>query len=597
MATDQILGARELASALSQLPPMNATAPTLQAARVAIARAIATGQSVDEITTGFQVPSAWQGIDLSKPPGLTLGTPTSNVPGDNERSRDSLPISPQPVPVPHPVPSPVPVPTPTPAPPPSPTPSPTPPPPAPPLPTWIAGIVQIALGNPVVTRIVVLDSAPTALGGLERPAWARALSPAASYGPIAASGPVLQNGASKWIQVFTFTEVVQFQRSGTVLCVVPLSIFHFGSPTSATIVAGSVWIAVKPFDATAPAGSFAGLTVQSGQVTCDQPMTLAAGVVTIPPGANLSLTVVPAALPAGPAGFPASVTAPAEIGVNFPASGAPGISFATCSATIYGENIVSSSTGPSPLFNPALSMLYIPWNSSAASFTPAPAPGKLISITGSAPIEAAGWALNVSESTTPAMLGTASVPGNFAFAFGAGLSSQWTGLSRPELAAGGFLVAQSAALFLSLVSGMPPGIRLKQSFQLWVDQDSTNGRRCQLLASRAAGRVLTYALAGTEEILELIVGLEALVDRPVLAGGARVPALFVDAVIGLISSGAGNRLFAYSAAPFTGPPGPSGPPAYPMALDNALLGVSEPLAILVEAKADPQFNAINGELL
>src|ERR1019366_615868 len=143
MATDQILGASELASALSQLPPMNATAPTLQAARVAIARAIATGQSVDEITTGFQVP----------------------------------------------------------------------------------------LGNPVVTRIVVLDSAPTALGGLERPAWARALSPAASYGPIAASGPVLQNGASKWIQVFTFTEVVQFQRSGTVLCVVPLSIFHFGSPT------------------------------------------------------------------------------------------------------------------------------------------------------------------------------------------------------------------------------------------------------------------------------------------------------------------------------------------------------------------------------
>jgi hypothetical protein len=292
------------------------------------------------------------------------------------------------------------------------------------------------------------------------------LTPSATYGPVTVASAHLQISTLKWIQIYNFTETVEFVRAGTVLCVVPISIFHFGSPTHANIVSGSAWIAVNPFDATAPAGSFAGIAIQSGAVSCDQPMSFAAAVVNVPVGATLDLTLVPAPSPAGPAGFPAQVTAPARITISFPPSGSPAISptisYDSCSATLYGENVGCTPNNQKPAYNATLKLLYIPGLSSAASFTPTSVAGKLIALNGSAPIVSAGWALSVSESTTPATLGTASGSGDFAIVFGAGLSSQWTGLSRPESAAGGTLIAQNAALLLYLISGSAPGVVLEQ---------------------------------------------------------------------------------------------------------------------------------------
>jgi len=566
MATLQRLGADALASELSKLPLLTAaTASTMDAVRIAIARAIASGQSADQISADLGVPAAWRGIDLSKPPAVAIGAPASKT------------TSPVPASVTAPSPQTAPQAT---------------------APDWIAKIVPLALAKEIVTRVAVLDREPTALGGLERPAWARALSPSATHGPITVASAGFEVNPTKWILVFNFTETVEFVRAGTVLCVVPLNVFHFGSPTQARIVSGSAWIAVNPFDASAPAGSFAGMTVQSGEISCDQPLSLVSGVINVPASATIDLTLVPAPSPAGPSGFPAKVTAPARVAIRFPASGSPAISFNHCSATLYGESIVCTASNLPTAYNAALQLLYIPGVSSAATFTPTSVVGKLITLDGSATIESAGWALSVSASTAPATLGTAANSGDFAIAFGAGLSSQWTGLSRAELAAGGFLIAQNAALLLYLISGSAPGVLVQQRFQLWVDQDSTNNLRCQLLAARAAGQVLTYALAGTEEILELGAGLDALVDRPVLASGARVPALFLEGIIALIHNNAGNRLEAYSAVPFPEPAGPGGAPAaYPMGLDNALLEVSEPLSLLLSARGDAQFNATEGLLV
>jgi hypothetical protein len=555
MATLQRLGPDALASELSRLPSLQtATASTLDAVHIAVARAIASGQSADQLSSDLGLPSGWQKIDLAAPPALVASAPHAAAPA---------PPTSQPAP-----------------------------------PDWAGKIVPLALAKETLTRVVVLDREPTALGGLERPAWARALSPSATYGPITVVSAQLQVNTLKWIQIYNFTETVEFVRAGSVLCVVPISIFHFGSPTHANIVSGSAWITVNPFDASAPAGSFAGLAVQSGAISCNQPMTFAAAAVDVPAGATLDLTLFPSPSPAGPAGFPAQVTAPARITISFPATGSPTISYDACSATLYGENISCTPTNQPPAYNATLKLLYIPGLSSAASFTPTSVAGKLITLNGSAPIVSAGWALSVSESTTPATLGTASGSGDFAIVFGAGLSAQWTGLSRPESAAGGTLIAQNAALLLYLISGSAPGVVLEQRFQLWIDQDSTNQRRCQLLAARAAGQILTYALAGTEEILELGAVLDALVDRPLLASGARVPAVFLEGIVELIRNNAGNRLLAYSAAPAPEPTGPGGAPAaYPLALDNALLEVSEPLALLLSARTDAQFNATEGIFL
>jgi hypothetical protein len=566
MATLQRLGADGLASELSKLPPLEAaTASTLNAVRVSIARAIASGQNADQLSTDLGIPGGWQGINFSKPPAITIGAPPSTavVPATPSTADATPQASAQAAP-----------------------------------PAWIGEIVPLALAKDTLTRVAVLDREPTAFGGLEGPAWARALSPSASYGPITVASASLQVNTLKWIQIYNFTETVELVRAGTVLCVVPLSIFHFGTPTNASIVSGSAWVAVNPFDSSAPADSFAGTTVQSGEITSDQPLTLTSGVIDIPLGATIDVTLVPAPSAAGPSGFPATLTAPSKIAIRFPPAGTPSISFDTCSSILYSEPIACTGSNLAAAYNAVLKFLYIPGVCSAANFSPTSVAGKLIALNGSAPIESAGWALNVSESTTPATLGTAANSGEFAIAFGKGLSSQWPGLSRAEFAAGGVLVAQNAALLLYLISGSAPGVLMEQSFQLWIDQDSTANQRCQLLAARAAGQVLSYALAGTEEILELGAVLDALIDRPLLASGARVPAVFLEGIVALVHNNAGNRLYAYSALPAPGPIGPSGSPtAFPMALDNALLEVGVPQAIFISARTDVDFNAKQGLLL
>lgn len=562
MTTLQRLNAKALSSELSKLPSLTASVSSnLDPVRIALARAIASGQSADQLAVDLGVPSSWRGITLSKPPP-SLSSSASSIRQASNATTPKLQTTIQIAP-----------------------------------PEWIAEIVPLALAKKITTRVIVLDSEPTALGGLERPAWARALSPSATYGPITTVSSDLQIKTLKWIQVFTFTETVEFVRGSSVLCVLPLSLFHFGSPTQAGILSGSAWIAVQPFVPNAPADSFAGVAIQSGEITSDQPLGLGPTLVNVPTSATLSLSLVPSPSAASVAGSPATVTAPGKISITFPPSGSPTISFDSCSATVYSEAISCSPANQPVTYNSDLKLLYVPGHSSATIFKPKSVAGKLITLRGSAPIESAGWAFSVNESATPLTLGSASSSGEFAIVFGTGITSKWTGLHRPEPATSGVLIAQNTALVLFLISGAAPGVLNKQQFQLWDDQDSNSKRRCQLITTRAAGQILTYAISGTEEILELGAALEALVDRPLLATGARVPALFSEGVVGLIHNSAGYRLVAYSATPASNFGIKGTNTLYPLALDNAFLEVGHPLALLISEKTDAQFNGIDGLFL
>ena len=118
---------------------------------------------------------------------------------------------------------------------------------------------------------------------------------------------LLQITTTKWIHVFYFVEAVQFVRGTTVLCVLPISSSVTGSQTKAGISAGPAWMAAQTFAAAAPADGFAGITIQSGELTCDQALAFGGTTVTVPAGAILNLNLVPAVPTAGPAEFPAKV--------------------------------------------------------------------------------------------------------------------------------------------------------------------------------------------------------------------------------------------------------------------------------------------------
>ena len=562
MPTPPRLGADALASELAKLPSISTSSPVqLDPVRLAVTRAIASGQDASQLARDLSAPAGWQSIDLSKPP-ITAKPGATAAPGPTATAQ--LLTAPSVAATP---------------------------------PDWAATVIPVALAKQVSSRVAVLDREPTALGGLELPTWARALSPAATYGPVVVNNPGLQITTTKWIQVFIFVETVQFVRGTTVLCVLPLSIFDTGSSTHANIFSGSVWLAAQPFAATAPADGFAGIAVQSGSLDCDQPLTFGSTTVTVPTTANLSLSLVPAASAAGPAGFPAHVTAPTKITVTFPAAGSPSINFDHCSAKLYSEPIDCAPAPHAIAYNAVLKLLYVPGHASAAVFKPKPVTGKLLEFAGSAPLESAGWAFSVSDST-PDALGAASGPGDFAVVLGAGIYYRWSGITRTEPAALGSVVANNAALIFSVISGSAPGVIVEQKFQLWDDQDTQNQRRCQLVTGRAVGQPLLYALAGNSEIIEYGAVLDALIDRPLLATGARVPVIFLEGLVALIRIGNKHFLFVYSATPDPETPTPTSPPAvYPMALDNALLDVSVPLAIFIAADTDASFNAGAGLLL
>ncbi|HEY4379412.1 MAG TPA: hypothetical protein VGN01_03640 [Acidobacteriaceae bacterium] len=523
-----------------------------------MARAVASGQSADQLANDLSTPPGWQSVDLAKPP-LAPNASTSQNP-----LAAAAPAALTAAPIAKTI-----------------------------APEWIATIVPVALAKSISSRVVVLDREPTALGGLERPSWARALTPATTFGPISVTNASLHVTTQKWIQIFYFVETVQFVRGTTVLCTLPLSNHTTGSLSNATILAGSAWLAAQPLVASAPADGFAGIAIQSGEVSCDQALTFGSTTVHVPVSATLSLSLVPAASPAGPAGFPTQVKEPTKVSVRFPGSGSPSISFDLCSATLYSEPVSCTQANLAAEYNAALKLLFIPGKPSVGHFKPTPISGKLLEFAGKAPIKTAGWALSVSESA-PGLLGTASGPGDFAIAFGTGIACRWTGIARPEPSAFGVLIAQNAALLLSVLSGSPPGVLVEQKFDLWDDRDAGNKRRCQLLTGRPAGQVLTYALAGSTEVVEYGAVLDAQVDRPLLATGARVPAIFLEGIVALIRNGTNHRLFVFSATPDPEVPPGAPPAAYPLALDNALLDISVPAAIFIDAKTGPKFNAAEG---
>jgi hypothetical protein len=557
------MDASTLARELAKLPLLNAqSSAALNATRLALTRAIASGQSTAELAAGLSVPAAWQQIDFSQPPAIALpsttGTAAAAPAPRTEQLRTSAILQP---------------------------------------PEWAAAVIQLALDGSAATRVAILDREPTALGGLELPAWARAMKATATIGPIDVQGQGLEGTGQRWLNIYSLEETVEFVRGGTVLCVVPLSVLQIGPLSEYSISAGSVWISANAVDASAPAGSFAGIAVQSGQIASNQELSLNHGTVTLAAGQTLSLLLVPTALSAGPAGFPASVTTPPEFSVEFPASGAASITCGDFSATVYGEALDLTAMNQPPAYSGLLQMLYIPGTALEAEFAPQQAAGKVLALSGAARIASGGWALAVSQTTNPATLGTALGPGWFALSLEAGLGFQWTGVEQPEMGAGGALIAGNDFVAIAQLSGSAPGVLVEQPFGLWTDQDAPAQTPCHLVTGRWAGDLLLYALTLASEVLELAAAMEARVDRPVLASGQRVRALFNPGLLVLARNGAQYRLYAFSTTPVAQLTANGSPRAFPMALDNALLEVNSPQALYLYARTDASFNAMEAWFL
>jgi hypothetical protein len=534
-ASFQPLPADTVARSLGALPIFRTSdARTLAAARTDLARAIASGQDVQQLASDLSTPG-WLGLNLKQAAGAPTPTPATN---------QTAPQAAAPTP-----------------------------------PAWALSAAQAAVQAKSALRVVALDRDPAGMSRLSLPVSAQGQKAIATYGPLLVENTDSQITFQKWLNIYIIpVQMVSFVQGSTTLFVAPVA--ATGSLKTVALAAGSAWVNVGSLASGAPANSYAGIAVQGGTLSCDVALTLGATTVTIPAGATVTLEVTPAP-PAGSANPAIQVALPATMTFNFPGSGAASATLTAFAAEVCGETFHASPAGQPAVYNDTVKTLAIPCSVDQTQFAPTENPGTLTILTGSAPLLASGWALEVTQNP-PNLLGNAASAGIFYLGFGAGLSVQWTGLSRPEPEGGGIILAASDALLLWTSAALPPFVLSQQIFDLWKAGLAPS----TMTATRAVGSPLVYEVAGAAtEVIELGAILTADLDRPLLADGARapvgVPGLFT------ISGSHGNlRLFAYGAIPAADVAKvlAANPNGFPMALDNALLDVSVALLLAVDAR-------------
>jgi len=532
----QPLPVETVAPALARLPALRTgDVSALGAARTDLARAIASGQDAGQLASDLAAPAAWLGVDLQKAAGLT--------PPADRQAMETVTTSPVATQL-----------------------------------VWAVEAAKAAVQAKSALRVAVLDRDPAGMSSLSLPVWAQGQKAVATYGPLLIENAGAQLTFQKWLNIYIIpVQMVAFVQGSATLFVAPVA--ATGSSKTVALAAGSVWVNVNALAPGAPVNSYAGVAVQGGTITSSQALALGGSTVTIPPGATVTLKVTPAA-PAA-AGNPAlEVSPPATMTFTFPGAGAASATVAPFTAQVCGETFHATPNGEPLVYNDAVKALAIPCNTDQTKFTPVTQAGTLATLSGTATLLATGWALQVTEAA-PNLLGNAAGSGIFYLAFGPGLSVQWTGSNRPEPEAGGVILASSGILLLWAAAGLPPFVLSQLKFDLWDGQIAPS----TLTATRLTGSSLVYEILGAREVIELGAILGADLDRPLLADGSRAP-VEIPALVAITSVLGKLRLFAFGAFPASEVPAvlAAHPNGFPMALDNALLKVSVPLLLVVEAK-------------
>lgn len=530
----QRLPAETVANVLAGLPAFRTSdAETLSAARADLARAIASGQDAGQLAGDLSTPGVWLGADLKTAAGLTPPASPQEFPQAMAGAAPS--------------------------------------------PAWAVAAAQAAVQAKSALRVAVLDRDPTGMSTLSLPVWAQGQQAVAAYGPLVLESAEAQLTFQKWLNIYIIpVQMVSFVQGSTTVFVAPLA--ATGSAKVVALAGGSVWVNVSSLASGAPANSYAGLAISGGTITSDEDLTLGATTVTIPAGATITLNLTPAAPVAGNPAL--KVAPPATITFTFPAVPPATASVVPFTSQIFGETFDLEANGQPLVYNDTLKTLAIPCSCKQKQFAPVTQAGTLAELTGSATLLITGWALRVTQAA-PDLLGNATGPGIFYLGFSVGLSVHWTGLSRPEPEAGGIILASSEFLLLWTAAGLPPFVLSQQKFDLWDGHLTAS----TMTSTRVAGNGLVYEIFGAHEVIELGAVLSADLDRPLLADGSHAPVeipglLTISGLMGQL------RLFAYGAFPASAIPGVEAahPNGFPMALDNAMLKVSVPLLLVVEAK-------------
>ena len=209
---------------------------------------------------------------------------------------------------------------------------------------------------------------------------------------------------------------------------------------SATLRAGSLWVALTAFNIPQATSGFVGISFSSGTLQHAGNVTNLASEVIIGKGGSLTLELELAAQ-ASPVFLPGlgqdaeqmSLNLPAQITITFTEAGATVVAIDSASATVYGTSVTLTRTALPPRLRPVstgIDFLLFPCETSIPQFSFQTVLSKHVAPAGQSAVTDAGWALPITLSP-PQQLGAASSAGLVVLELGAGLTFVSDDLDKP----------------------------------------------------------------------------------------------------------------------------------------------------------------------
>jgi hypothetical protein len=421
----------------------------------------------------------------------------------------------------------------------------------------------------------VSPSAISAIASASSSNWTAGLQPSRTFGPFAD-----QFGQPWWFDVFTFSSQLEVRRtvSADDFLILPKGVKVSAIVDRFQIPAGTVWIAASQFSPSAPDASFVGIRVKSGQMTIAG-VTGFTDPLIVPLGATVTLTIEPDPLSqAGPASGSgedatnAAATFPVSATFVFGAAGITSITAGVAAVTAYGSTVHLTRNGTVPSYDAVIGQILVPFDPDLANFNIASVASTAFQPSGAGAITTAAWAFTPTPASTVSAGATAGT-GTLALVLQNGVTATWPGLDGGSVSLDQTYLEFDGSQLL-LFAPAASGARVGQTFQLW--NDSVLQGRCEVDVrySKAFVLALFSDRHGFDAVLAAGMA-QALIDRPMSAGGLRLqPNLPADVI--LLQSAGETRLSLFS----TAQPDQSGQ-RMSLALSNGLITTSLPDTLVV----------------
>jgi hypothetical protein len=404
---------------------------------------------------------------------------------------------------------------------------------------------------------------------LGTPAWAQGMAPSKLLGPF-----IDPLNLHHIVPIFPLTTAIPFGFAGAAdFAVFPVEL-TFGSPTTLTLGAGSVWFSAPLLAPAAAAGSFTGFSIAGGTLTSSAPLTIQNGAYVVPDGATLTLTAT-LAPPASGSGAPgadltsASIALPASVSLQFTQSSAAVTALSEASVTLYGSPVSIGWPSHNVALGPGGTTLIVIGAPNTAAFSFNSVKSAAFVPSGTARLASAGWSLPIAATTIDA-LGEASGAGSLllALADGAQATSKPTGTVT---VLGWEILIDPARLFI-LIGGQTTAFAA--SYTLWPNA-AAGGPPSSVSFACPAGVLASFQATPGQEILTVGGTASAYLDRPLAADGGKLP-VAGNAILNQSVTAAATRLSIIGGAA-----APATLGDFSVALENALIGIQAPFLFYV----------------